>query len=145
MRLIVSALPDYVVLDPSLDRLPLDGLLSFVLMLFAASVIVYALWLMLATLCFWFVRIQNIEMIFWNVFEAGRFPIMIYPGWLQWTLTYLIPLAFITTIPAGALLGATDEVLPHAAWWACGLAAVMFYVASRFWRFGLRFYTGASA
>src|SRR5262245_38047874 len=47
----------------------------FVLMLGCGAVIVYSFWLVLATSSFWFTRIDNIEMIFWNIFEAGRYPI----------------------------------------------------------------------
>jgi ABC-2 type transport system permease protein len=121
------------------------NLLVFAGILAAGYVMVYCIWLMLATLCFWFVRIQNIEMVFWNVFEAGRYPISIYPGWLQWTLTYLVPLAFITTFPAAAFFGDTAKLPTAALAWAVLLAAAMFVVSNRFWRFGLRHYSGASA
>lgn len=131
---------------------PVREVILFALMMFAGLMIVYSVWLMLATLCFWFVRVQNIEMIFWNVFEAGRFPISVYRPWVQWSLTFLIPLAFITTLPAVALaddptlLGESNwislETLPL---WAFGFAAVLLVVSNRFWHFGLRHYSGASA
>src|SRR5262249_42622073 len=40
---------------------PAWSIAMFVLMLAAGFTIVYCFWLMLATLCFWFQRIQNIE------------------------------------------------------------------------------------
>lgn len=129
-----------------LGYMPLVSTLVFVLMLAAGYVIVYSFWLMLATLGFWFVRIQNIEMIFWNVFEAGRFPIVIYRPGVQWTLTYLIPLAFITTFPAGTLLNdPATSVPPTAPIWAMVMAAGMLLLSGWFWRRGLRHYSGASA
>ena len=126
-----------------IGHVPLAAGLTFVLMLATAYAIVYSVWLMLATLCFWFVRIQNIEMIFWNVFEAGRFPIVIYRPSIQWCLTFIIPLAFITTFPASTLFG-DASLLP--AWvplgWmapiAVAIAAVMLLISGWFWRFGLR-------
>lgn len=131
-------------------HIPIGTMGRFVVMLAAAFVIVYSVWLMLATLCFWFVRIQNIEMIFWNVFEAGRFPIVIYRSSIQWVLTFLIPLAFITTFPAASLAGdpallGDATILPTAPFWAVGIAVVSLVVSSWFWRFGLRHYSGASA
>ncbi|MFQ5424674.1 MAG: ABC transporter permease [Phycisphaerae bacterium] len=123
---------------------PIGAALNFVITLMAAGVIVYSIWLMLATLCFWFVRIQNIEMVFWNVFEAGRYPIVIYRPWVQSMLTFVVPLAFITTIPAAALVGEDRNILAYAPLWAVGVAAVMFALAGSFWRFGLRRYSGAS-
>ncbi len=125
-------------------------ILAFVVMLAAGFAIVYSIWLMLATLCFWFVRIQNIEMIFWNVFEAGRFPIVIYRPSVQWFLTFIIPLAFITTFPASAMFG-DASLLPGwvpLGWMApiaVALAVVLLLISGWFWRFGLRHYSGASA
>jgi ABC-2 type transport system permease protein len=129
-----------------LGHLPLDSTLTFVLMLAAGYVIVYSFWLMLATLGFWFVRIQNIEMIFWNVFEAGRFPIVIYRPGVQWTLTFLIPLAFITTFPAATLLAdPATRVSPMVPLWAALMAVIMLLLSGWFWRYGLKHYSGASA
>jgi ABC-2 type transport system permease protein len=121
------------------------NLAMFVGVIAAGYVIVYGIWLMLATLCFWFVRIQNIEMVFWNVFEAGRYPITIYPDWLRWMLTYVLPLAFITMIPAATFVGDESKMPTAALGWAILLAAGTFFVSQRFWRFGLRHYSGASA
>lgn len=126
-------------------QLPLDEAFLFAVLLAAGFVIVYGVWLILGTLCFWFIRVQNIEMVFWNVFEAGRFPIVIYPPGVRWTLTYLIPLAFITTVPAAALIGQESMLTPNAPIWAILMAVAMFIVSNRFWRFGLRHYSGASA
>lgn len=116
--------------------------LQFALTLLAGMTIVYSFWLMLATLCFWFVRIDNIEMIFWNLFEAGRYPLDVYPTWVQRGLTIVVPLAFITTVPARALVGTltTGWLLL-----AVFLAVVTATAASLFWRVALRRYSGASA
>ncbi len=53
---------------------------AFVLMLFAGVVIIYSFWLILATLSFWFVRVENILVIFQSMYEAGRWPVILYPG-----------------------------------------------------------------
>lgn len=119
---------------------------TFIFMLAAAFAIIYALWLALATLGFWFIRVQNIEMVFWNVFEAGRYPVMIYPPWVQWSLTFLIPLAFVTTFPAGMLTGDAATGVPDSAPILAGIAAIVALLLSAwFWRFGLKHYSGASA
>jgi ABC-2 type transport system permease protein len=128
-----------------LGRVPAGAAAVFVVMLAASFAIVYSIWLMLATLCFWFVRIQNIEMVFWNVFEAGRFPIAIYRPWVQWVLTFIVPLAFITTFPAGALFGNAAMLPRSAPLTAIVAAAVLLVLSNRFWTFGLRHYSGASA
>jgi len=127
----------------ALGRLDEPGrALPFLLMIGAGATIIYSLWLMLATSVFWFVRVNNIEMVFWNAFEASRYPIDIYRPWVRWALTFILPLAFITTFPAGVLTG-------HVGWTtvlrAALMAPVMLLLASAFWRFGLRHYSGASA
>ncbi|MBA2277701.1 MAG: ABC-2 family transporter protein [Chloroflexia bacterium] len=120
-----------------------DGALLFLVMLVAGATIVYCFLLALSTCAFWFVRIQNILVIFQATFnEAGRWPITIYPGWLRATLTFLIPVAFAVTVPAESLTGRLTTLTTLAT-----LAlALGFVAASRwFWRVGLRHYTGASA
>ncbi len=114
----------------------------FIVMVFCGIAIVYSFWLVLATMAFWFTRINNIELVFWNVFEAGRYPVEIYSPWVRWGLTYIIPLAFLTTFPAGTLLGKTAayEVIV-----AIIAAALSLWLSSKFWRYGLRHYSGASA
>ena len=41
--------------------------------------------------------------LFDGVYQAGRWPVGIYPGWLRVGLTFLVPLAFAVTVPAEAL------------------------------------------
>jgi ABC-2 type transport system permease protein len=115
---------------------------TFAVMLLAGAAIVYAFWLMLATLSFWFVRVENILVIFQSMYEAGRWPISLYPGWLRFGLTFLVPVAFATTVPAEALTGRLD---PGTLAGALALAAALLAVSRLFWRAGLRRYSGASA
>ncbi len=104
--------------------------------------VVYSFWLVLVTLTFWFVRIDNLEQIIWQAFEAGRYPVEIYPRWLQMALTYVVPVVFIITVPAGALAG---RVSGWTALLAVLTSVIVVTAASAFWRFGLKHYTGASA
>ncbi len=123
-------------------RVGLGQVLLFVLVLAAGVIIVYSFRLILATLTFWVVRVENIMVIFGSLYEAGRLPVSLYPDWLRVVLTFLVPVAFATTVPAEALTGRlTVENLALALVLAVGL----FGVASAFWRYGLRHYTGASA
>jgi ABC-2 type transport system permease protein len=114
----------------------------FILMLLAGGVIIYSFWLILATLSFWFVRVENILVVFQSMFEAGRWPISLYPGWLRYGLTFVVPVAFAVTVPAEALTGRLNwETLLI----AVALAAVLFIVSRLFWRAGLHHYSGTSA
>jgi ABC-2 type transport system permease protein len=110
--------------------------------LLAGGIIVYSFWLILASLSFWFVRVENLLEIFRSMYEAGRWPVSLYPGWLRFGLTFIVPVAFATTIPAEALTGRLNgSTLAGAA----GLAALLFIIARLVWKLGLRHYSGASA
>jgi ABC-2 type transport system permease protein len=115
---------------------------AFVGVLLAGGVIVYSFWMFLASLSFWFVRVENLLEIFRSMYEAGRWPVSLYPGWLRFGLTFIVPVAFATTIPAEALSGRLNS-------WtlveAFGLAVVAFLLARLFWKLGLGHYSGASA
>jgi ABC-2 type transport system permease protein len=114
----------------------------FAVSLLCGLAVIYSFWLVLVTLSFWFVRVDNIEQIVWQAFEAGRYPVEIYPNWLRMTLTYVVPVVFIITVPAQALTGRLDPAFIGVAL----VVAVCSVIASAFfWRFGLRSYTGASA
>lgn len=115
---------------------------AFGVVLLAGGVMLYSFCLVLATSTFWIVRADNILVIFGEMFAAGRYPVTIYPGWLRIVLTLVVPVAFATTVPVQAITGRLT--LPGAAG-TVALAALLFFVASQFWRFGLRHYTGASA
>jgi ABC-2 type transport system permease protein len=115
---------------------------SFGVMLLSGGVIIYSFWLILATLSFWFVRVENILEIFNSMYEAGRWPISLYPGWLRFALTFIVPVAFAVTVPTEALTGRLNETTILG---AVALAAVLLVVSRLVWQRGLRQYSGASA
>lgn len=117
-------------------------MLSFLVMLATGCMLIYSFWLMLATCAFWLVRLDNILVIFQDLYQAGRWPVTIYPGWLRWILTFLVPVAVATTLPAETLLGKLDW--PFFLLTLCLLPCALL-LSRWFWLRGLRHYTGASA
>ncbi len=105
-------------------------------------IILYSLWFMLGATSIWFVKIYNVTEVLRGLVEAGRFPIVAYPVAYRVFFTFVVPVAFLTTIPAETLLG-------RAQWpWLLGsalLAAGLLWGSHLFWRFALRFYTSASS
>jgi viologen exporter family transport system permease protein len=80
--------------------------------------------------------------LFDGIFQTGRWPVGIYPPWLRFGVTFLVPIAFAVTVPAEALTSRLDwQTLAFAAVFAMALFAGTRW----FWRFGLKRYTGASA
>ncbi len=124
------------------EKIGLWQALTFGLMSLAGLVIIYSFWLILATLAFWFVRVENILVIFQSMYEAGRWPISLYPNWLRFALTFVVPVAFATSMPAEALTG---RLTPSTLLGALALATALALISRLFWRIGLRHYAGASA
>ncbi|MGD1875610.1 MAG: ABC transporter permease [Mastigocoleus sp.] len=105
-------------------------------------VVLYSLWFMLGATSIWFVKIYNVTEVLRGLLEAGRFPMVAYPAAFRVFFTFVVPVAFLTTIPAEAMLGRGEIT------WILGaaiLAGVLFTVSTLFWRFALRFYTSASS
>ena len=116
--------------------------LEFILMIITGGFIIYGFFLILATFSFWFVKVINILEIFRSMYEAGRWPVSLYPGWLRYGLTFVIPVAFATTVPVEALTG---RITWQTLLFSVVLAAVLLVVSRIFWKIGLKQYSGASA
>jgi len=102
----------------------------------------YSIWFMLGATSIWFVKIYNVTEVLRGLLEAGRFPMVAYPAAYRFFFTFIVPVAFLTTVPAETMLGRGDIL-----WIAgAGILAIALLFASRyFWQFALRFYTSASS
>jgi ABC-2 type transport system permease protein len=118
------------------------SLLQFVIMLAAALVIVYSIFVSMATLAFWFVRIDNLTVLFRTLYDTARFPVTTFSGLLRFALTFVLPIAFMTTFPAQAVLGKLDSGAMIAAF---ALATILFLFSAWFWRRAVRSYSSASS
>jgi ABC-2 type transport system permease protein len=134
--LIVYAL-NLLGISPTPDRIAM-----FATMLVSAVIMVYSLWLMMSSLAFWFVRIDNVTELFYAFYEAGRYPVTIYRGFVRGLLTFIVPIAFVTTYPASALLGRLDSAT---AWMGIIFAIVLLISSNRIWNFAVRYYSSASS
>jgi ABC-2 type transport system permease protein len=115
---------------------------AFGIVMVIGLLIVYSFWLILATFAFWFIRIENILVIFSSLYEAGRWPVTIYPATLRLILTFLVPVAFAVTVPAEALTG---RITLSTLGLAIVVALLLVGFSRWFWTFGVRHYSGASA
>lgn len=102
----------------------------------------YSLWFMLGATSIWFVKIYNVTEVLRGLLEAGRYPMVAYPITYRFFFTFVVPVAFFTTVPAEAMLGRVQVG------WIVGaglLALGLLIVTRFFWSFALRFYTSASS
>jgi ABC-2 type transport system permease protein len=116
--------------------------LGFLAAISLGAVMVYCFWLVVTTGAFWVVRMDHLLELFEGVYQTGRFPVGIYPGWMRYGVTFLVPVGFAVTIPAEAL---TSRLHALSLLGAAGFAVALFAFTRWFWRFGLRRYSGASA
>ena len=110
--------------------------------LLCGIVSLYSLWFMLSATSIWFVKIYNVTEVLRGLLEAGRFPMVAYPFAYRFFFTFIIPVAFLTTVPACIMLNRSTSN------WAVGsglLALGLLLASHLFWRFALRFYTSASS
>jgi len=142
----VDCLVGAVVLGVAVARLaaPVGAVraLAFVGAVLLGVLTIYCFWLLLSVGAFWVVRLEFIVELFEGVYQAGRWPVGIYPVGLRALLTLLVPLAFAVTVPAQAIAGlASGRTLLGALAFTAALTAVTRWA----WKQGLRHYSGASA
>ncbi|GLV47039.1 ABC transporter permease [Thermus sp. LT1-2-5] len=120
--------------------LGLGDYLLFAFYWLVGALILYSLWFLLATTSIWFVKIYNVTEVLRGLLEAGRFPASSYPALYRFFFTFVVPVAFLTTVPAEVALGRGE-----APWVALGLALGLFLLARGFFGLALRGYTSASS
>ncbi|MFN6219236.1 MAG: ABC transporter permease [Aphanizomenon sp.] len=123
-------------------NLGIDKYLLTIFPLCCGLVILYSLWFILGSTSIWFVKIYNVTEVLKGFLEAGRYPITAYPATYRFFFTFVVPVSFLTTVPAQSMLGQIQFV------WLLGaglLALILFFISTQFWRFALRFYTSASS
>jgi ABC-2 type transport system permease protein len=115
---------------------------AFLALLALGALLLYCFWLILATGSFWVINLGYLAELFEGVYQTGRWPIGVYPGWLRYSMTYLVPIGFAVTVPAQALTGRLHLATVGI---AIGFAVALTAFTRWFWRVGLRRYSGASA
>ena len=120
----------------------LKTLLSSSVMLLTGIIILYSLWFLIAATSIWFVKTWNATEVLRAILAAGRFPISAYPTTLRLIFTLLIPITFLTTVPANMFLGREDI---HMMLLGISLASIFFYISRLFWLFAVKHYTSASS
>lgn len=121
----------------------LAGLLLGLVAMGLALVILYALGYLLSTLTVWLVKMDNITLAMQALLEAGRYPVPAYPMVYRIFFTLVVPVAFMTSVPAQSFFAPRQALA-----WVLGSAAVaglLLLVSCVFWRFALRSYTSASS
>jgi ABC-2 type transport system permease protein len=108
--------------------------------LVSAVLILYAIWILVVSLAFKVVKIDNLSYLIISTFDAARWPSSVFRGGLSFVFTFVIPLSLMTTYPALALLGKLSAAQAVTSL----LVPVGFLLVARIvWLRSVRSYTGA--
>jgi len=118
------------------------SLLSFGLLFVLGIFIFYNLFFIFTTTNFWFINLFNLNDLFDQVIDLGRYPVHIFKGGAKLFFVYIVPVAFIATFPVQALLGKIGLEMVIV---AVLMSLVMFGVSQWFWQYALRHYQSASS
>ncbi|KAF0222357.1 MAG: hypothetical protein FD133_1067 [Erysipelotrichaceae bacterium] len=80
------------------------GLLFIIL----GSLIYTSIKLITASIGFWVINSMPIMTTIYNIADFSKYPTTIFPKVIQWTVTYLVPFAFVSFLPATVLLNRAD-------------------------------------
>jgi ABC-2 type transport system permease protein len=104
----------------------------------------YAVMLGLASVSFWVVRADGLIHGYYNLFNLGRYPVVIYRGMFKFVFTWVLPIVLVTNVPARVLARFGETPGP-----AIGqLAAVtlgLLLVTRLIWQAAVRRYGSASS
>ena len=124
------------------ENLSVLDVILFAIALVSGGLILYAVWMAFTTTAFWLIDVDEMANLITGLYDAGRWPIRVYPLWLQGALTVVVPLGVAITVPAEALTGRLT--LPTLGL-LVAIAAISVSASRAYWRFGVRNYSGASA
>lgn len=112
------------------------------ILFFSGFACIYSIWLVVISLAFYFVRIDNLSYVLESVLDAGRWPLDLYRGGLRLVLTYVVPIGLVTTFPSLALLG---ELSAGNGIIGISMSVVFLLVSRRVWLSALARYSSASS
>lgn len=121
--------------------LSLAGVSCAVFLLLVGIVVTWASRMLLACLAFWAPGIA-LDVMYSAFWQLGRYPVGIYHPALRALLTYIVPVAFVATLPARALTRPVDATLIVE---GLLVAAGALLLVRLVWQAGLRRYTSATS
>jgi ABC-2 type transport system permease protein len=122
--------------------LTVGNFLVFFLLVFSSMVLAAGINLVIVGVAVLTTEIDHLVLIYRDVQNMARFPTDIYSKWLQYLLTFIVPVIILITMPAKGMLGLLA--------WPVILGSLVFsslftFLAYRFWHYALRRYSSASS
>ena len=115
------------------------NIFTYLLFLLFAFSIHHSFSLMLGTINFYYI-IESPEYLRNSIMRLGQYPITIYTGIAKFALSFIVPLAFIFTVPVRAFFG---EVTLVESGLMVMVVLVFYLISSFFWKRGINHYESA--
>ncbi|KKQ81217.1 MAG: hypothetical protein UT03_C0008G0013 [Candidatus Moranbacteria bacterium GW2011_GWD2_38_7] len=143
MRLITGSALVVVSIENTIG-LDFLNLSLFLFLIFNGTVILYSFNLIVRSVSFWVIDGSGLWLLMERVTSNSQFPVDIYYNKIvRGALTYIIPLAFVATVPAKIL---TNRDIDFQLVELSFVMAIFFFFVSRyFWKFSLKHYSSASS
>lgn len=117
-------------------------LLIFFLVVISGVLVFYFIYFFLITFSIWFIKLDNLRNLFSGFMDLARVPPSLYKGAVGFFFTFIVPLAFVSVVPAQAILGLLS---PKTVLLEIGVVIFFCLISAKFWKFALRYYTSASS
>lgn len=114
----------------------------FLLTIICGQAVLYSVFLSLKTISFKSIQGWATNNIAFRFQELTQYPTDVYRGILKTVYTFILPLIFVVTVPAKALLG---KLSLEMAFGSIIVAGSSLFVARLFWQWGIKNYTSASS
>jgi ABC-2 type transport system permease protein len=143
----VATIPGFMLMIFALSHLqlhlPIIGLVLSTALFGCGLVIAYAISVIMASLCFYFVNVTALPMIASSiVIDFKSNPMDAYTGVVRAIFFFIIPIVFISSVPAAAL---TRTIEPGLIMAAPLFAIVLLVLAVKVWNFMIKYYSSASS
>lgn len=142
VRVLVGGIFTAYIINALRIQITFSNLIEFLLFLILSMIIFYSVWFFVLTIVIWFSNLTNLVDFLYVINNLGRYPSkMIYSTHNLFLLLFL-PLTFMASIPAKALLSnltLTDFVI------FISTSLGMFFMSRKFYFFALKSYTSASS
>jgi len=122
--------------------LTIFNLILYVMLIFVGFIIAFSIHVIAASVAVFTQEVDNLIWIYRDLMTMGRFPIDIYAAPVKLILTFVIPVAVMTSFPTKVLLGILS---PQSIILAFIIAGVFLVGSLKLWNFSLRYYTSASS
>ncbi|WP_168121603.1 ABC-2 family transporter protein [Paenibacillus sp. HB172176] len=120
--------------------------LFMLLLLVIGAVLVYGgLYTALSAISFYSDAPTGIVPLLYNIQNYGRYPVNIYNKLIRFTLTWVLPFAFVGVIPASYFLEKKNDDISQLALFTPVMGIIVFSLGLALWNHGVKRYRGAGS